>query len=585
MKKTFTKSLALLLAVLMLMTAMPMGVFAAGTCTHWETLVTTGKKAATENADGNIAYAYCSNCQKYFAIGTSGPDFSKELDPDELVLHFFPADKDYNLALPGCKDKKKSDATCQTGNIYYKKCKHCNTWSDTLTFEDKERADHKPADEWTVPTGADCTVQGFTKKILCTVCAQSVYEERVPKGEHAEVPMDDIAATCQKEGHRAGMYCTNCCKYLQGGETISKTAHDIKTIPGRERVEATCTEPGTEEVKICTMCRGEETIVGGKIVNGNIVANVIPKLGHKIEDVEKRTRTCMQDGYNMNARICTRCGLSLSPAGAVVLDKAPGKHHPVKVLERAATTSSRGWVEHFVCDNYNGDGKQCGQLFLQQKATDGKPAVDPNTHEPILKEATEAEVYTKPKNHTHKEYKDTTLSKDGDCETDGRLVIKCEICGETIKDEKIVATGHDWKEVISDGTTCIKSGIKCEKCTKCGAERNRQPVIGDHKWKLEKPADCTKGGDAIYKCEVCGTEKKESVAKRDAHEDKDDNGVCEVCNTKFCSCICHNHAWYSKILMFFVQVWWQFLGIRQNCACGKVHYVKNASPDVPSVVG
>ena len=100
MKKTFTKSLALLLAVLMLMTAMPMGVFADDACTHWLTLETHAKKDPEAGTEGNIAYAFCTKCQKYFPLGANGPDFTKEITDEDVILHFFPVDRDYDLSNP-----------------------------------------------------------------------------------------------------------------------------------------------------------------------------------------------------------------------------------------------------------------------------------------------------------------------------------------------------------------------------------------------------------------------------------------------------------------------------------------------------
>ena len=585
MKKTLTKSLALLLAVLMLMTAMPMGVFADDACTHWDYLVNNPKNDATKDADGNVAYWHCTHCEKNFAKGTNGPDFSKVLSDEEVILHFFPADKDYDLEVEGNAGQKKEDATCKSGNIYYKKCANCNVYSDTLTYEDNERADHIEADEWTVPAGADCTVKSFTKKLLCKVCSKELRKETVPKGDHDEDPKDIVEATCQKVGHKGGVYCTNCCKYIQGGEVIEKKAHEITTL--EKRVEPTCTKPGSEEMKDCKMCHGKETLVGGRYINNQPVANVIPKLGHNLIDVTKRDKTCEEDGYTKDGRICSRCKMVFTPMGEDIIDEAEG-HNPIFRKEKGATTSEAGWCNHYYCNNeikVNGKMQPCGQLYLQETDVDGKPKVDPSTGKPVLRKATEAEVMTPIVNHEHKLYKDTTLSKDKTCLVDGRLVMKCDICKQIIQDEVLKATGHDWKWVEGKKATCYSTGTTFEQCSVC-KERRGEPQITEklpHTWKLKEPADCTKGGKAVYECEVCQETEERDVVPQGNHVDADDNGVCDVCETKFCSCICHNQAWYGKILLFFVQVWWQFLGIRQTCACGKVHYVKAATQDVPSV--
>ncbi len=579
MKKTLTKSLALLLAVLMLMTAMPMGVFAEETCTHWLTLETHAKKDATATEDGNISYAFCTHCQKYFPLGSNGPDFTKVLNDEDVILHFFPDNQHYDLGVPGNDGKKKEDATCKSGNIYYKKCANCDVYSETLTYEDDDRAPCTPADEWTVPAGADCTEKGFTKKLLCTVCKKSVREVQVPKGNHVEENKDIIEATCQKVGHKGGVYCNNCCKYLQGGEIIEKKAHEITTL--EKRVEPTCTEPGSEEMKDCKMCHGKETLVGGRYINNQPVANVIPKLGHNLIDVTKRDKTCLEDGYTSDGRICSRCKYVFTPKGADIIDPAPGSHNPIiHHAYRAATTSREGNEEYWECSREN-----CKAVFVQKKDAAGIGEVNPSTGKPILEETTIDKVTIPIVDHTHKLYKDTTLSKDKKCLTDGRLVMRCDICNQIIQDEVLKATGHDWKWVEGKKATCYSTGTTFEQCSVCKEKRGELQITEKlpHTWKLKEPADCTKGGKAVYECEVCHETEERDVVPQGNHVDADDNGVCDVCETKFCSCICHNQAWYGKILLFFVQVWWQFLGIRQTCACGKVHYVKAATQDVPSV--
>ena len=161
MKKTFTKALALVLALLMLMTAVPMGVFAVDpiNCDHsYELVPATEAKA---NKHGNTKYYKCPTCGACFA--TPGGAMIKE---STTVIHYYshwnPTDSE--------EDQKAlvSAATCQKKAVYYKKCcvkdendVECGLLG-TETFEYGELSGHEATD-WLVPSGADCTVAGFTE--------------------------------------------------------------------------------------------------------------------------------------------------------------------------------------------------------------------------------------------------------------------------------------------------------------------------------------------------------------------------------------------------------------------------------------
>ena len=599
MKKSFIKALALVLAVLMLMTAVPMGVFATDPpCAH-ASITKISAKAASSSGHGYIACWKCNSCGKY----SINSDPFTALDEESVIVHYFAPDNEYVLD-DSNKDKLKSEATCKTGNVYYKKCKHCDVYSDSLTFEDDARVAHTPADEWTVPTGADCETADFTKRLLCTVCGEDAVEPiLIKKGEHEEDPRPDIEPTCQKEGHKAGIYCTKCCKYLpgQGGEPIAKKPHDVQLL--KKGTPATCTEPGTEDVKICIMCHGKDTLVGGKMSdNGEITANVITKLGHNVKDVTAKPKTCLEDGYKMDARICVRCGLSLSPQGADVLDKAPGFHVYEEVPAKAALTTSQGCKKHWECkqskDKDNNtiveyftrptktvtvNGQQTQAYITVKDAEAAHYTLNDGIY--VYQQVNKDDVIIPALPHDHQWRVDQDKSYAKTCVKDGLQVTYCEMCGEEVE-TVLTATGHKWECVTIIEATCTKEGTMMQKCSVCQAEGASAPKAKTaHDWEQIETADCTKGGTAKFKCRVCQTEEVKQVTKRDSHIDANNDGICDECGTQFCKCICHNQKWYGKLLYYFVKIWWQYLGMKEKCECGAVHYTKATTTDIPSVTG
>lgn len=94
---------------------------------------------------------------------------------------------------------------------------------------------------------------------------------------HTEEAMEAIAPTCTEVGHEAGVACTQCKTYSEGGAEIAALGHTEEVLAAKE---ATCTETGLTEGKKCSVCG--ETLVAQE---------EIPALGHDYKD-----------------GVCTRCG-------------------------------------------------------------------------------------------------------------------------------------------------------------------------------------------------------------------------------------------------------------------------------------
>ena len=591
MKKSLTKTLAFVLAMLMLLTTVPMSMFASAACDHSYNVVPAHPATATTH--GNVKYYKCPTCGNCFDKAGS----TVEKDESEFITHL------YSEWVPDPetdKDALVTAATCKDQAVYKKKClvAGCGKLSPTDTFKFGDTLPHtRPVVEeglewlqYTVPANADCTAAAFTRTINCTKCGEAIESKNFAKGAHKLRAVPTVAATCQRVGHKAGVMCENCLKYTEGGAELSKVPHNIITT--KEAKEATCTQGGWTAGTKCSMCDTQ-----------TVESKPVEPLMHKdgMIEVKKKDRTCLEDGYRMDATICKFCDYVFEPTGydtAAVVIKAPGHHTYTHYAAQTATTSTEGWKEHWRCTQIPG----VTEYFTRPKilkTVNGKDTwVDITKDDPeyasytlndgkfAYQQVTEASVMIPVVGHDHRWTVVKAKSYAKTCTKDGLEVRKCGICGKEVE-TVLPAEGHKWDWTIVQEPTCTKEGVMMHQCTVCKESDGITTSVpkGEHKWKLTGNADCTKGGNATYTCEICGATKQEPITLQTRHTDANDDGVCEVCNTKFCNCLCHNQKWYGKILYYFVKIWWQYFGIREKCAsadCDKVHYTKQQDP-IPDV--
>ena len=111
---------------------------------------------------------------------------------------------------------------------------------------------HKDVEGATTNT-ATCTTAG-EKTIVCETCAHTyVYDA---PAAHTEQTVPGKEATCTEPGLTEGKVCSVCGETLVAQEPTKLAKHTEKTVPGKE---ATCTEPGLTEGKVCSVCG--ETLV------------------------------------------------------------------------------------------------------------------------------------------------------------------------------------------------------------------------------------------------------------------------------------------------------------------------------------
>lgn len=109
-----------------------------------------------------------------------------------------------------------------------------------------------------------------------------------------------------------------------------------------------------------------------------------------------------------------------------------------------------------------------------------------------------------------------TVTQEPNCTTPGYTISVCVRCGETTKNEKKEALGHDY-EVTEVKATCTVNGKKTYKCKRCNDEFNMTLFAEGHSWtetaKVE--ATCKNPGSASYKCDKCSAEYTVTEPQKD----------------------------------------------------------------------
>lgn len=228
-------------------------------------------------------------------------------------------------------------------------------------------------------------------------------------------------ATCTEEGYTGDLYCKDCNKCLQKGETIPKTDH--KWDKGQVTTKPTCTEPGVKTYT-CTVCKTTKT-------------EAIPATDHMYgkEVVEP---TCTEPGYTKYT--CAYCGDSYTTDEKPVLG-----HEEVVISGQNPTCEAEGWTESSYC-------KRCNVTL---KAKEIIPA---QGHDPIAVPG-----------------KEPTCTETG--LTEGS---KCQRCGKILTaQETIPALGHDWNTTSTGVDNCVNVSFRHENetitlCPICGVQNGTQ---------------------------------------------------------------------------------------------------------------
>ena len=106
----------------------------------------------------------------------------------------------------------------------------------------------------------------------------------------------------------------------------------------------------------------------------------------------------------------------------------------------------------------------------------------------------------------------------GNCTEGGYTTYTCTKCGDTYVDDKVDATGHDYKVTETKNATCTEDGYVKHTCSNCGDTYSTTIAATGHSYEsvVTKPT-CTEGGYTTHTCSVCGHSFVDSKTEATGH--------------------------------------------------------------------
>lgn len=563
MKLCFKKGLALVMAVLMVMSTFGTMVFAADdnvidvNCKHENNEVYSTKyHAPTCVSYGYDQVNFCHDCKFYYipdehVIPKAGHDYT--------VTHEHKGDVVNKLSVcKNCGDSKVEDITatswelaqaadnCTLGSELVYKC----TWTDCDVTKTVKGDGHNyvlrfDLDTYVKPT---CEKDG-NLTVTCEDCnyrAEIVIKKlNKNNGKCTWVDIEVVDSTCTEAGYKvqectechatqtvvidakghdgkfvrvnAEKYCVNDMKCDRCG--LEYTEHNdayVKT----EKVEPTCNTYGYF-YEVCLAC-GE-----------HVAEFIIEKLPHKAGDPVRVEATCTEPGSVVVKCINAGCGHIISKTAD---DEIPALgHNPVWVVQQAPTCRDEG-LEVLKC-------ARCNE-FVKDDAGNVQSRVLP----------------IQPDSHDRVGYEVTTPAN---CTDWGEISLHCMLCGKidaninqinhpddwwkftpavqegdktvTLENGAVILAafdirplGHDW-EITTTPATCVTPGYEVKDCKTpgCGAHEERVIEVNTHAHDINnatelvheknRPATCTEPKWQYYTCGDCGKPFARSVGDALGH--------------------------------------------------------------------
>ncbi len=475
--KHLKQTIAILLTLLMIVTAVPFSVFglteAQKTCKHdW---------TSKDFSAGNMASpANCVSAATYYLICTKCGANAKDVPEAKDKVVADPTGKPDPNAHPEDKlkvTKAAVPATCKTaGETEEKTCTLCGKVAVESTLTPSDPNAHVAADG----TVADCT-----KGITCVNCGKTLQKDpnKHPK-DKVQVVVKGTAATCGTDGKTDTTFCTACNKTVDAGTTIPATGKHT------EKTAATCSKKA-----VCSVCNKEY--------------GDFDTTKHNLEKHDAVAVSCTTDGKKeyWQCKDCKKIfsddkGTTETTEAALVI-KADGKSHDLeKVAEKKASCSAEGNIEYWHC-------KTCDHYYKDQAATQS---------------ITKAETVVEKAPHT---WGKMTLVE-GNCEKGGKATHECSVC-KTKEDVVIVAGQHPvdaQKTTKGKAATCTEAGSTDEiACELCGTKIQVSTEIAALGHDYTGAAATGKGdGTHTFACIRC---KEPGAAVACVDDDKDCK--CDIC--------------------------------------------------------
>ena len=413
MRKTFKRSLALVLAMLMLLSVGPIG-FAADeirvtckSCKKEVTLTAVPEIAATCQETGRKAGYVCPLCKVYNLGGEVTPKTEHNYSPVEAKPASCAADG--NIAYFECTTcdsvfLKEEDAS---GTITFKPTtkEAVTVYGHTFTSDpvfswEKAEDTYKVTARFLcddchqlIPVTAKVTSE-VTKEATCAVKGEITYTavatmkgkdytgkrvDEIPTVAHKYVLHEAAVPNCEKDGNKEYYTCETCTTvFVKNGEEYSETTKEAVTIPKSGDLIGRTAHTDAKDNRIYSLKDGKKMT---KIIDGveypyydcklggveyrycsvckqEYSPVTIPAKNHEDENFAKIEPTCTEPGRTAYTA-CKVCGYSAAPAEVL---PAIG-HDPEKVKAKESTCTENGNFEYYKCT-------RCNALFYDKDATE-----------------------------------------------------------------------------------------------------------------------------------------------------------------------------------------------------------------------
>lgn len=137
------------------------------------------------------------------------------------------------------------------------------------------------------------------------------------------------------------------------------------------------------------------------------------------------------------------------------------------------------------------------------------------------------------------------------CASDGYTLHKCSVCSDEYKDNIITdRNAHVFETTALTEPTCTEVGHKTEKCTICGfVQETDLPAAGHSYVDTVVPPTCTQKGYTLHKCSVCSKETKDNYTNTVAHtyEKQTTPAGCTEDGANVYTCTVCGHSYSEKI--------------------------------------
>lgn len=305
---------------------------------------------ATCSENGYTAYYECTVCKKWF----TGEDGVTEItDKESILTAKIPHTLTYFPEMPALCSYK--------GHIGYYECSVCNKLFSDEDGKD-EIVDSKSVEidfddskhlwgDWHIVKDPTCTASGQEMRV-CEYDQKHVQTRNASKLKHNLNKVEEVKATCTKNGQREYYECSVCKKWFSDSNGQVSTDKQSIVIPsnGSEHtfgawqtvVAATCFTEGTER-RFC-IYNQEHT-----------ETRVVAALEHNISSIEEVKPTCTKEGH-IEFYECSLCQKlyfdvngqnEITDWNVIKLERLP--HELTHIPEKASTCTEKGNVEYYEC--------------------------------------------------------------------------------------------------------------------------------------------------------------------------------------------------------------------------------------------